>query len=150
MVLFFSIVFLLWDERQKRRRAFSVSACTSLALMLCKEGEEACYPFLSHSSLALASFLLTAPTLLQLCSSAGSLVGPRKVQHTQEKSPRISAPLSSPRLASTARFPQLQKTRQAGGPCTVAQPPGLWLRRATPNPRQAARRKRFLQGQGVK
>lgn len=84
--------------------------------MLCKEGEEACYPFLSHSSLALASFLLTAPTLLQLCSSAGSLVGPRKVQHTQEKSPRMSAPLSSPRLASTARFPGSSAPEdQAGG-----------------------------------
>lgn len=119
--LFFSIVFLLWDERKKRRRAFSVSACTSLALTICKEGEEACYPFLSHSSLALASFLLTAPTLLQLCSSAGNLVGPRKVQHTQEKSPRMSAPLSSPRLASTAWFPESSAPEDQAGGRTRAQ-----------------------------
>ena len=123
-------------------------SCTSLALKLCR-GKVACYPFLSHGSLALAPCSLP-PLSLQLWSSA---VGSRKVQHTQEKSPWMSAPLKQPKARLNSMVPRVLSSRRpgkgAGGPVRSGAAPTPLALRCRSEPRQTARRSGFLQGQGV-
>lgn len=123
-------------------------SCTSLPLTLSGKERRLVTPF-SAGSLALSPSWLP-PLSLQLWSSASSLMGPWKVQRTQEKPPRISAPLKQPKARLNCMVSRVLSSRPGGwaDQCAAAQPPRLWLSGATLNPGRQRGGGGFYKGRG--
>lgn len=123
-------------------------SCTSLPLTLSGKERRLVTPF-SAGSLALSPSWLP-PLSLQLWSSASSLMGPWKVQRTQEKPPRISAPLKQPKARLNCMVSRVLSSRPGGwaDQCVAAQPPRLWLSGATLNPGRQRGGGGFYKGRG--
>lgn len=139
--LCFGVVFFPWDEPS------ILSFCPAHPWLpsFAKERRQ-CYPFLSPGSLALAP-----PHCPHSPYNSGApRKAPRKVQHTQEKSPRMSAPPKQPKSRLNCMVSESSAPEDpAGGPVRSGAVHAPLALRSHPEPRQTAGRKGFLQGQGL-